>query len=150
MKYFNAEKTMNKYIAIVTILMLLGGRGTLLAQTEFDSLNTSSIFRDIQNGLTSGNFKSFSKHFSKQVYIDLPDEESAYFSGNQVYFILQNFFGIRRLVQFKFTTIDENESGPFATGGGTFMTRGHRETLQIYVALSNVGGRWLITQFNVY
>lgn len=144
------EFSMNKYITIVFLLMFLGGAEISSAQKTDSSIARSVIFHDIQNGLLAGDVKLFSKHFGRQVSIDLPTDEAGYFSNNQVTYILQNFFGSRRIIQFKFSTIDETELGPFATGGGIFMSRGRRENLQIYVALSQAGNRWVISQFNVY
>lgn len=111
----------------------------------------SSIFDDVRQGISSGDIHSFSNHFAKQVFVDLPGVDGGYFSGSQLFYILQNFFGSRTVTsQFRFTTIDETETGPYGTGSCNFIFRGNNEHLQIYVALTMLDSRWVITQFNVY
>ena len=136
------------------------GATSLLSQPQqkplSQSTSASSVFEDIQRGISAGDIYVFVKHFAKQAYVSLRGDEGGYysdgyFSENQLMYILQNFFGSRVIMrQFKFSTIDESETGPYATGSGNFMYRGHRELLQIYVALSKLDDRWVITQFNVY
>ena len=138
----------------IIIGSMMAGTASLLSQPQqkplSQSTSPSSVFQDIQRGVTASDVNLFSKHFAKQVYVDLPGDEGGYFSENQLFYILQNFFASRLTRQFKFSTIDETDTGPYATGSGNFMYRGHRDILQIYVALSRLDDRWVITQFNVY
>ena len=161
---------MNKLIFLITILVFLLGKDNPKAQvishyrssrghsekpfipqdTIRISSNVTPIFYTIQDGILLSDIETFSKLFDKQVYVDLKGIESGYYSGNQAFYILKNFFSARRTVNFKFSTIREMEETPYATGGGTFIMRGNRETLQIYVALTKRDKRWVITQFSVY
>ncbi len=133
---------------------VLMGRGVLFSQDRTAPSavpsGLSAVTGDIERGVLGGDVAVFSKHFAKQVYVDLPDQDAAYFSDRQLYYVLQSFFGSRSAQQFRFTTVDESESGYYATGSGSFFHRGTREVLQIYVAFARVGGRTVITQFNVY
>ena len=124
-----------------------------------------SIFDDIQRGIGRGDPGLFLRHFARQVSIYVRGGESGYYSANQAYYILKSFFDSRRILGFRFSTVfdpgehapkpgealtDEPESAPYATGGGTFLMKGGREPFQVYVAISKIDGRWLVTQFNVY
>ena len=85
-----------------------------------------------------------------QVYVNLRGGESGYYSANQAYYLLENYFKTRRLVNFNFTTIGESDSNPYATGSAGFNEKGSRERAQVYVSLSLAGNRWVITQINIY
>jgi len=108
------------------------------------------VFEEVEKGILDGNVKNFSTYFSRQLYVNLRGGENGYYSANQVFYLLQNFFGARRTLHFKFTTYGETDNVPYGTGGGTFTIRGNRETFQIYVALTKLKDRWLIAQFNAY
>ena len=139
------------YARIETRTSELSAHSLVTAALEVsEERKPKEIFEDIEKGLTQGDVKMFSKYFDRQLLISHRGLENGYFSGNQAQFILQSFFNARRTLHFKFTTINR-ATEPYATGGGTFSIRGgQRELLQIYVALSRVGGRWVIAEFNVY
>jgi hypothetical protein len=87
---------------------------------------------------------------AREVTINIRNAESGLFSSNQSVVILQNYFASRRVLQFEFTT-KQNEREPFyATGGGKFSIKGRREHFQIYVGFTIKDGRLVISQFNVY
>ncbi len=108
------------------------------------------IFGSIEQGISAGTVGMFSGHFADQVYVSLRGGESGYYSANQAFYLLDNYFKTRRLAQFNFTTISESESNPYATGSVGFNIRGRREYAQVYVSLTRSGGRWVITQMNIY
>lgn len=108
------------------------------------------ICEEIERGIGKGEVKIFSQHFARQLSVNIRNGENGYFSANQAYYLLKNFFGARQVVHFKFTTFGEAGNIPFATGGGSFTFHGGRETVQIYVSFRRIGDRWLISQFNAY
>jgi hypothetical protein len=108
------------------------------------------IFESIQEGLRAGNVGVLSPYFGSQVLCNLRDGESGYYSANQAFYLLQNYFSTRRLVAFDFSTIGESESNPYATGSVSFNVKGRREVAQVYVSLSQAGDRWVISQINIY
>jgi len=119
-------------------------------KTKQDTLTPATIFIELKQSIDDGNVKAVSKYIGTRVYLNLKDAESGYYSGNQAAYLIQNFFGTRRSLTFRFSTIKDTENSPYATGSGTFMARGGRAKLQVYVALSKKDGKWVITQFSVY
>lgn len=109
-----------------------------------------SIFANVQKGFSSGSIGLLSRHLGPQVYVNLRGGESGYFSGNQASIVLENYMRSQKIVSFDFTTIGESESNPYATGSAGFNVRGSREYAQVYVSLSLVGNRWVISQINIY
>ncbi|MBI4548733.1 MAG: DUF4783 domain-containing protein [Ignavibacteriae bacterium] len=110
----------------------------------------TTIFSDLENGIKAGDVRIVSKYIGMKVYLNLRGAESGYYSGNHAVYLIQNFFGTRRTITFKLSTIKDTETTPYATGSGTFTTRGSREKLQVYVALGKKDDQWVITQFSVY
>jgi len=109
-----------------------------------------TVVDSIEQGIVSGNVQVFSGHLARQIYITLRGKEGGYFSANQAFYILQEYFSSRHAVNFRFTTVNADIANPYATGGGTFFVKGNPEILQLYVALARADGRWVIAQFNVY
>ncbi|MBI1806276.1 MAG: DUF4783 domain-containing protein [Ignavibacteria bacterium] len=147
---------MKKLIASTILSTFLVGAGSLEAFTiatqdsQERSIQHLALFDEIEKGLIAGDVRAISKYFGREVFLNLRGTESGYFSANQAFYILQNYFSARHTVHFKFTTFDQTESSPYATGGGSFMVKGKLETLQVYVALARRHERWVITQFNAY
>lgn len=125
-----------------------GGGGVVRAETE-ESRSPAEIFTLVESALRTSDIPAITKSFGRQVYVSLKGGESGYYSANQASYILQSFFNARRPVSFSFSTIQLG-GDPFATGGGTFLLKGTRETLQVYVAVARQSNRWVVSQFNVY
>ena len=125
------------------------GGGSVPAAVELPSESPGEIFSLVEAGLRQSDLSSVSKLFGREVFVSLKGGESGYHSANQAYLIVQSFLHARRPVRFTFTTRQEG-SEAFATGSGVFLSKGARETLQVYVAVVRQSGRWVISQFNVY
>jgi hypothetical protein len=122
---------------------------------EIDSEQTGRapyrpVFDLMQQGMSSGNITLFTSHFGSQVLVNLRGGESGYYSANQAYYVLEGYLRSRRILHFNFSSIGESESNPYATGSAGFNFKGSRENAQVYVSLSWVGDRWVITQINIY
>lgn len=108
------------------------------------------IFSDIEHGIASGSIEAFSRFMGAQVRLNLRGGESGYYSSSQAYYILENYFKTRKLVNFEFATVGESDSNPYATGSAGFNYKGNREYVQVYVSLSYAANQWVITQINIY
>jgi len=108
------------------------------------------IFDTVRSGLVGGQIASFSDLMAPQVYVNLRGGESGYFSASQAYYLLENYLRTRKLSGLEFTTMGEAESTPYATGSAGYSHKGSREIAQVYVSLSEVGERWMISQIKIY
>lgn len=108
------------------------------------------IFENVQEGMRAENIGMFSQHFGSQVLCNLRGGGSGYYSANQAYYLLENYFRARKLVAFDLSTIGESDANPYATGSVTFNAKGAREIAQVYISLSLAGDRWVISQVNIY
>lgn len=112
--------------------------------------NRADIFVAVQEGLQSNDVSLFSRHFGSQVVLNLRAGEAGSYSSNQAFYVLENYLRTRRVVSFEFTTTGESAASRYATGGATLSSKGGREFVQVYVSLSRTGGRWVISQINIY
>src|SRR5512140_32585 len=113
-------------------------------------VGSREVIDRVQEGLSTGNVGLFSRYMSSQVTVTLKGAESGYYSANQAYYLLANYLRTRQFARFTFSTIGGSEGNPYATGSVKFNYRGKREIAQVYVALARMGGRWVITQINIY
>ena len=139
---------------MVVILILAG---SVLAQAQERAHRTPSVkpdaapvFQEIERGMAAGNPESFAGLFGSTVALRLRTQEQGIVSGNQARTILSTFFVARRPVSFFFSRMATRTAFPFATGALVFVEKGSRRTSQVYVSLQLSGGRWRISQFNIY
>ena len=104
------------------------------------------ILTDIEGGIAKGNIAEIFKNLSPQTYFSLTNGIRGYFSSNQAYYILEDFFKVYQVLSFKFHTIQTENGNPYATGIYTYEFKGKRETAQVYLSLKNVGKSWKIIQ----
>ena len=115
-----------------------------------DSINTQIIiFNDIESGISSNDVKKLSKYFSPQPYISLINGVNGYYSSNQAYYILEDFFDTYKILSFKINERKIDESVSSAKGEYYFEKKGKREIAHLYVTLSKSGSKWQISQISI-
>jgi hypothetical protein len=108
------------------------------------------LFGLIEQRIVNASIASASANFAQQVFVNLSGGESGYFSSNQTVSILQRYLSSRTSLSFEFSRFNDTGSTPYATGRLTSISRGRRESAQIYVSLRHQDSRWVISQFNIY
>lgn len=114
------------------------------------TVDVQGYFLELEKGIATGSVSILLSMIGQQVYIDIAGAERGYFSSNQAASLLQSFFAQRRSITFTFSNVNQRAPSPYATGRYTFLYRGTRESVQIYVALARQDSRWVISQFNIY
>lgn len=107
------------------------------------------IFDEIETGILTNDVTSFSHYFTSQPYISLINGVNGYYSSNQAFYIMEDFFNSFKVVSFDFEEI--KTEGPVSYGKGTyyFEKKGKREAAHLYLTLSKAGSRWYITQISI-
>lgn len=118
--------------------------------TDIQVRQAKALLETIEAGIAEGNISSFSKHFDKQVFVNITKGESGYFSSNQTSSLLHHYIAGRKIVSFRFSRVNEKGISPYATGRLVTLYRGSQESAQIYVSCSWQDSRWVIGQFNIY
>jgi hypothetical protein len=108
--------------------------------------SAKTILLDIENSIAKGNFNSLFKNLSPLTYFSLSNGIRGYYSSNQAYYILEDFFKIYQVISFRFHSIQAEDGNPYATGIYFYQYKGKRESSQVYISLKNTGKSWKITQ----
>ncbi|MCL5030281.1 MAG: DUF4783 domain-containing protein [Bacteroidetes bacterium] len=108
-----------------------------------------ALFQKIENGISSGKVSNFSKFFSSQIYLSLSNGVNGYYSSNQAYYVLVEYFKMYQSTSFELGNMQEDESGMSATGSYNYIFKGKREAAQVYVSLKSTGKKWKITQITI-
>jgi hypothetical protein len=148
-------KSLFFYIAII---FFVSGINNLLAQHNNIQQNLSTnnkvkiqsiIFSDIEFGILNNDVKKFSQYFSSQPYISLINGVNGYYSSNQAFYIMEDFFNSFKVVSFKMEETKTEESVSYGKGDYYFEKKGRREIAHLYITLSKSGNKWYITQISI-
>lgn len=107
------------------------------------------IFSEIENGFAEGSVDRISNLFNAQTYFSLSNGVSGYYSSNQAFYILQDFFKIHQVISFRFSKIYSDANYPYATGSYFYEHKGKRESAKVFVALKRIGSNLKITQITI-
>jgi len=110
---------------------------------------SAKVFSDISRGIANQDVEAIASYFSSQTYLSLSSGINGYYSSNQAYYVLEDFFKIYRVAAFRFNNIQTDSNNPYATGEYQFEFRGKRDTAQVYVSLKKAGNKWKITQITI-
>lgn len=119
-----------------------------LKRYNYTEIDPAKIFEEIAHGLSEGEVAPISLFFGAQIYISLPTGASGYYSSNQAYYVLQNFFNVYKVVTYKTTFIGTGNS-PYSTGVLTYVINNKRGTAQVFISLEGSGNNWRITQLTI-
>lgn len=109
----------------------------------------SSIFEHVESGISNGNVSEIAGYLNSQTYLSLSNGISGYYSSNQAFYVLENFFKIYKVSSFHFQNIQAYENLPYATGIYKYYFRGKKDSANVYISLKQDGDTWKITQFTI-
>ena len=142
----------------VVIGFLVSGSSSLFSQHNNlqQNLSTDSkvkvqsiVFNDIEKGIVSNDVKKFSQYFSPQPYISLVNGVNGYYSSNQAYYIMEDFFNSFKIVSFKMEETKTEGTVSYGKGDYYYEKKGRREVAHLYITLSKSGNKWYITQISI-
>ncbi len=113
--------------------------------------NQSSIseFKIIERAISDGDISRLTGYFNSRTYLSLANGVSGYYSNNQVYYVLKNYFIKHSVKTFNFTKIEANVNTPFAIGSYDFNSIQGRKSLRVYISLKNIKNEWKILQITI-
>ncbi len=114
-----------------------------------NTITARTAFEKIEGSISAGNVEGLSGYFSSQMYLSLSNGISGYYSSNQAYYVLQDFFKIYHVIDFRFDNIKDDEGNVYATGLYNFIFKEKRESAQVYVSIKLTGKEWKITQLTI-
>ncbi len=119
------------------------------ANTKNQVPAVQNVFTQIESAIATGNVSMLSKYFSPHTYFSLSNGVSGYFSSNQAYYILEDYFKIYQVISFKFNDIQAAEDKPYGIGVYNFEFKGKRDNSKVYISLKNNNNDWKITQITI-
>lgn len=108
-----------------------------------------NIFNEIEEGISKGNIQSITKHLSQQTYFSFSNGTNGYYSNNQAFYVLADFFKINQVISFRFQNTQADENNSYATGIYIYENKGKRHQSQVYVSLVQSGKVWKINQITI-
>lgn len=146
---------MNKSFYIILSLLCLTLFSSAFAQNFNPKMQINKqseshrVFSEISDGIANKDVESIARYFSSQTYLSLSNGISGYYSSNQAYYVLEDFFKIYRVTAFRFDNIQSDSNNPYATGEYQFEYRGKRDIAQVYISLKKTGKNWKISQITI-
>jgi len=107
------------------------------------------IFQEIENGIVESDVSKIARYFSPKPYLSFSNGVTGYYSSNQAYYVLEDFFNIYKVISFKFDHKKNDGTISYATGIYYYESRGKRDSAQVYLTLSKIGDNWFITQISI-
>jgi hypothetical protein len=107
------------------------------------------VLNEIENGIKGSDMAKLTEHFSSQPYISLLNGVNGYYSTNQVYYILEDFFKNYKVVSFNFENKKFEDNVVYGTGIYYYEKKGKRESAYLYVTLNKIGNVWKISQISI-
>lgn len=139
------KKTLLK-ISPITILVLCFLGSLPIFSQSYDKSKTDEIFTQFEDGIKTGAIKEFSGDLMSETYISLENGVSSYFSANQSFYILKDYFQNFKPITFKFINTNVSNKNPFAIGQYVYSKNGIRGESQVFIALKLEGENWKISQ----
>ena len=130
----------------VSLIFAQQNKITKIDNTRQENVSAKVILTEIERGISKGNVDELSRNLSPQTYFSLSNGTRGYYSSNQAYYILEDFFKMYQVVTFRFQTVQADEGNPYATGIYVYEFKGKRVSAKVYISLKNIGKSWKITQ----
>ena len=107
------------------------------------------IFQEIENGIVESDVSKIARYFSPKPYLSFSNGVTGYYSSNQAYYVLEDFFNIYKVISFKYDYKKNDDSVSYATGIYYYESNGKRDSAKVYITLSKIGDNWFITQISI-
>lgn len=116
---------------------------------RYDNDSPKSILLKVEEGFNNGDVEKFARYFSSQTYASLSNGISGYYSPNQFFYIIQNYFSIYKPIGFRFIVVNDSTENPYASGIYKYESRGIRGNSQVFISLKIIGNDWKISQITI-
>ncbi len=142
---------------IILILILIWGQQIfaqkypIKSELRATSQNTMAYetLEEIEMGISKTKLSAISPHLSSHIYLSFLNGVSGYYSSNQAYYVLENFFKEYKVTSFKFDNFNFNTVTPFAKGTYNYEHKGNRSEAKVYLTMKLTGKSWKITQISI-
>ena len=142
---------------LIILMILIGGEFLLAQETsksndlDSNSQNSSAyrILDEIEKAISESQTAIISTYLSAEIYLSLMNGISGYYSSNQTFYVMDDFFKDYKVTSFNFDTINLNTLTPYAIGTYYFEHKGIRSQAKVYITIKQIGKNWQITQISI-
>jgi hypothetical protein len=118
-------------------------------RTHKDTQADEQIFTEIESAINNADINKVSKYFGQKTYFSLTNGINGYYSSNQAFYVLKDFFEVYKVTSFKLDHIKNDKNNSYATGKYYYDNNGKRSSAQVYLSVKKVGSNWIITQLTI-
>lgn len=150
-KVFFMNKIINIFLIIIIPFFIYPQESNLVPKSD-NKKNLQvdlELFSEIESGIKEANVNQISKYFGQQTYFSLSNGINGYYSSNQAFYVLEDFFNLYRVTSFKIDHTKNDKNTAYATGVYNYDNKGKRSTAQVYISLKKIGNNWNITQLTI-
>jgi hypothetical protein len=120
-----------------------------LASNAQGSGGARVVFRDLQAAFNKNDVSVVSVHLADETYISLLNGYSDYYSKSQAFYVLKEFVSFFSPMRMKLTHVSVNTSSPYAWGTLYYSERGKNKSAKVFVSVSKVKGKFVISQLTI-
>ncbi len=122
---------------------------TMVAASNAQSNDAGRVFRDLQAAFNESDVSIVSVYLSDETYISLLNSYSDYYSRSQAFYVLKEFVTFFSPMRMKLRHISVNTSSPYAWGTLFYSERGKNKSAKVFVSVSKVKGKFVISQLTI-
>lgn len=135
---------------LIFIILFLGTEGSLFSGIpQSREREIEFILQKIEQGIANGDVQEFSAYFNSRIYISLEENSTGYFSSNQAFYVLTDFFDNNIPSKFKYKHRVLTGDNPYAYGELEFVSTNKRGTFKVFISLEYIFTDWKITQITI-
>jgi hypothetical protein len=106
------------------------------------------VFKGIERAISAGNVDFLISCFGQKLFVSVERDRTGYYSANQAYYIMQEFFRSNQPVIFSLDSYSSSLTNPYAVGTFAYAGVHGRGSAQVYVSLTLVKNIWKIDQIS--
>ncbi len=118
-------------------------------ETKKSNQQEEFIFKEIESAIKNADVENLSKYFGQQTYFSFSNGTNGYYSNNQAFYVVEDFFNLYKVTSFRFDYVKVDKNNSHATGKYNFDNKGQRSSAQVYISIKKIGTNWIITQFTI-
>lgn len=149
-------KIINQIMPFVIMLFILSSFTAAQDVNRMNGLHkgnqrvpAQNVFTQIEEAIINGDIRALAGYLGPQTYFSLTNGKSGYYSSNQAYYVLEDFFKLYRVTSFRLNNVQSVENNPYATGVYSYELKGKRNNAQVYISLKYAGKSWQISQITI-
>lgn len=137
-------------IIFLSNIVFAQNEGKISIQSDVPLLvSFNNALSSIEHGLKMGEVSELSHFVDNQIYLNLSNGITGYYSSNQAYYVLADFFKSHRIISIDFDNSLANVSNPIAIGNCQYFSNNKQESAQIYISLKFINKKWKLTQITI-